>query len=174
MRPIFINFCARYLWPWRSDTLCTSGFMDDVMFAHKPRLLDVAAHAALGLAIVPVAGQRTHENTFRALEKVTSRVASTGAESVQSLRLPCIAVASGWSAEAEEAADVERKKETARAVVAQQGQPALLRRRRLACCPHRRTTLRHLASSGRSRRARVNVLQQVAYCGQLDRMLSLR
>ena len=41
----------------RSDTLCTSGFMDDVVFAHKPRLLDVAAlpkrsaHAALGLAI---------------------------------------------------------------------------------------------------------------------------
>jgi len=41
----------------RSDTLCTSGFMDDVMFAHKPRLLNVAAqlkrsaHAALGLAI---------------------------------------------------------------------------------------------------------------------------
>jgi len=42
------------------DTLCTSGFMDDVddvIFAHKPRLLDVAAqlkcsaHAALGLAI---------------------------------------------------------------------------------------------------------------------------
>jgi len=38
----------------RSDT---SGFMDDVIFAHKPRLLDVAvalkrnAHAALGLAI---------------------------------------------------------------------------------------------------------------------------
>ena len=41
----------------RSDKLCTSGFMDDVMFAHKLRLLDVAAqlirsaHAALGLAI---------------------------------------------------------------------------------------------------------------------------
>ena len=41
----------------RSDTLCTSGFMDDVIFAHKPRLLDVvaqlkrAAYAALGLAI---------------------------------------------------------------------------------------------------------------------------
>ena len=40
----------------RSDTLCTSGFMDDVMFAHQSRLLDVAtqlkssAHAALGLA----------------------------------------------------------------------------------------------------------------------------
>ena len=37
--------------------LCTSGFMDDVMFAQKPMLLDVAAHvkhsshAALGLAI---------------------------------------------------------------------------------------------------------------------------
>jgi len=41
----------------RSDTLCTSGFMDDAIFANKPRLLDVAAqlkrnaHAALGLAI---------------------------------------------------------------------------------------------------------------------------
>jgi len=43
-----------FLWR-RSDTLCTSGFVDDVIFAHKPRLLDVAAqlkrsaHAALGL-----------------------------------------------------------------------------------------------------------------------------
>jgi len=27
----------------RSDTLCTSGFMDDVVFAHKPRLLNLAA-----------------------------------------------------------------------------------------------------------------------------------
>jgi len=42
----------------RNDTLCTSGFMDDVMFAHKPRLLDVAAqlkrsaHAALDLAAI--------------------------------------------------------------------------------------------------------------------------
>jgi len=41
----------------RSDMLCTSGFADDVMFAHKPRLLDVAAqlkrsaHTVLGLAI---------------------------------------------------------------------------------------------------------------------------
>ena len=39
------------------DTLCTSGFMDDVIFAHKPRLLGVAAplkrsaHAALGLDV---------------------------------------------------------------------------------------------------------------------------
>ena len=45
-----------FLWQ-RSDTLCTSGFMDDVIFAHKPRLLNVAAqlkrsaHAALGLAV---------------------------------------------------------------------------------------------------------------------------
>jgi len=44
------------LW-WRSDTLCTSGFIHDVIFAHKARLLDVSAqlkrsaHAALGLAI---------------------------------------------------------------------------------------------------------------------------
>jgi len=41
----------------RSDTLCTFGFMDNVIFAHKPRLLDVtaqlkrSAHAALGLAV---------------------------------------------------------------------------------------------------------------------------
>ena len=41
----------------RSDTLCTSVFVDDVIFAHKPGLLDVAAqlkrsvHAALGLAM---------------------------------------------------------------------------------------------------------------------------
>ena len=41
----------------RSNTLCISGFMDDVKFANKPGLLDAAAqlkrsaHAALGLAI---------------------------------------------------------------------------------------------------------------------------
>ena len=41
----------------RSDMLCTSGFTNDVIFAHEPRLLDVVAqlkriaHAALGLAI---------------------------------------------------------------------------------------------------------------------------
>jgi len=41
----------------RSDMLSTSGFIDDGIFAHKPRFLDVAAqlkqcaHAALGLAI---------------------------------------------------------------------------------------------------------------------------
>ena len=63
-RPIFTKFFASVthgrgsvlLWR-RNDTLCTSGCMDDVIFAHEPRLLDVAAqpkrsaHAALGLAI---------------------------------------------------------------------------------------------------------------------------
>jgi len=63
-RPIFTNFFAHVtygrgsvlLWR-RSDMLYTSGFMDDVIFAHKPKLLDVAAqlkrnaYAALGLAI---------------------------------------------------------------------------------------------------------------------------
>jgi len=52
-------FFAYYLWPWLCPPLafCTSDFMDDVIFAHKPRLLDVAAqlkrsaHTALGLAI---------------------------------------------------------------------------------------------------------------------------
>ena len=62
--PIFAKFFVHVtygrgsalLWR-RSDTLCISGFMDDVIFAHKPMLLDVAAqlkysaHAALGLAI---------------------------------------------------------------------------------------------------------------------------
>ena len=44
--------------PWRrSDTLCTSGLVDDVIFAYKTKLFDVAAQlkrsadAALGLAI---------------------------------------------------------------------------------------------------------------------------
>ena len=72
--------------------LCISAFIDDVIFAHKQqRLLDVAvqlkrsAHVALGLgyrlcAVLPVAGQRTHGTTFRAL-KVTSQVAAPGAES---------------------------------------------------------------------------------------------
>jgi len=63
-RPMFINFFyvvtygrgSVLLWR-RSDMLCTSGFMDDVIVAHKPMLLDVAvqlkrsAHASPGLAI---------------------------------------------------------------------------------------------------------------------------
>ena len=59
----FLSVClfisrACYLWPSLGPTLTlyNSGFMDDVIFAHKPRLLDVAghlkrsAHSALGLA----------------------------------------------------------------------------------------------------------------------------
>ena len=62
-RTIFTNFFVRVsyghgsvLWR-RSDTLYTSSFIDDVLFAHKPRLLDVgaqlkcSAHEALGLAV---------------------------------------------------------------------------------------------------------------------------
>ena len=71
--------------------LCTSGFMTDVIFAHKPRLLDVAvqlkrnAHAALGVAIsraqyYHLQAKGTHGTTYRAL-KVTSQVATPGAES---------------------------------------------------------------------------------------------
>jgi len=61
---LHVMFCACYLYGpgpvllWRrSDRLRTSGFMDDVISAHKPRLLDVAAqlrrssHVVLGLAI---------------------------------------------------------------------------------------------------------------------------
>ena len=47
-RPIFTKFFVLVTYARgsvlllrRSDTLCT--FMDDVIFAHKPRLLDVAA-----------------------------------------------------------------------------------------------------------------------------------
>ena len=86
-RPIY---CIQYLLGrvsvlfWQpSDTLCTTGFcVDDVISAHKPKLLDVAAqlHCSLGLgyklcAVTPVAGQRMHGPIFRAL-KVTSKVAT--------------------------------------------------------------------------------------------------
>jgi len=73
---------------WRlSDMLCTSGFMDDVIFAHKPRRRPAEAQCTRSLelsykmcAVIPVADQRTHGTTFRAL-KVTSKVATQGAES---------------------------------------------------------------------------------------------
>ena len=49
-RPVFPKFFVPVTYGrgsvllWRRiDTLCTSSFMDDVMFAHKPRLLDVVA-----------------------------------------------------------------------------------------------------------------------------------
>jgi len=65
-------------------------FLDDVIFAHKVarRRRPAEAHCtrSLGLGyklhvVIPVAGQRTHGTTFRAL-KVTSQVATEGAESV--------------------------------------------------------------------------------------------
>ena len=68
--------------------------MEGVIFAHKPILLDVtarlkrSAHTALGLAInctvIPVAGQRTHRTTFRAL-KVFSHVAALGGRNLRSV-----------------------------------------------------------------------------------------
>ena len=97
-RPIFTKFLTRVtyghgsvlLWQ-RSDMLRTSGFMDDVIFAHRPRQLDVAAQAktqctrSLGLgyklcAVIRDTGQRTHGTTFRSL-KVSSQVATAEAES---------------------------------------------------------------------------------------------
>jgi len=63
-RPIFTKIFVHVAYDhgsvllWQlSDMLCTSGFIYDVIFAHKPRLLDLttqlkrSAHAALGLAI---------------------------------------------------------------------------------------------------------------------------
>ena len=58
--------------------LCTSGFIDDVIIAHKPRQLNVAAQlmeaqptCSLGLGYkqrvgIPVADQWTDRTTFRA------------------------------------------------------------------------------------------------------------
>ena len=69
----------------RCDTLCTSGFVDDVILAHKPRQLNVAAQlmeaqstCSLGLGYkrregMPVAGQWTHEPTLRALRSWPTR-----------------------------------------------------------------------------------------------------
>ena len=48
-RPIFTNcvlvtYGSSSVPRWRRcDTLCTSGFMDDVILAHKPKQLNVAA-----------------------------------------------------------------------------------------------------------------------------------
>ena len=41
-RPIFTNFFVHVAYGRGSVLLCTSGFMDDVMFDRKPWLLDVA------------------------------------------------------------------------------------------------------------------------------------
>ena len=39
-RPIFIKLFVHVTYGRRSVTLCTSSFVDNVMFTHKPRLLD--------------------------------------------------------------------------------------------------------------------------------------
>ena len=78
---VCVAYCRGSVVLWRlCDTLCTSCFMDDVMFAHRPRQLSVAAQlmeaqptGSLGLGYkwhvgIPVAGQSTHTHgpTFRA------------------------------------------------------------------------------------------------------------
>jgi len=92
-RPIFTNWLlvtyGRNSVPrWRRcDTLCTSGFMDDIILAHKPRQLNVAAQlmetqpiCSLGLGCkrrvaIPVAGQLTHTHgpTSRASQSGPTR-----------------------------------------------------------------------------------------------------
>jgi len=80
--------------------------MDDVIFAHGPRLLDVAAQlkcsrpytCSLALvyklcAVIPVAGQRMHRTAFRAL-KVASQVATPG---VVCAVYDCLVSYSFWS-----------------------------------------------------------------------------
>ena len=77
-RPIFTEFlCMLPMAVARSfsgGVVCTSGFMDDVIFSHKPRLLDVAAqlkrsaHAALGLAINCVHCSNTSRRPTDALD----------------------------------------------------------------------------------------------------------
>ena len=47
-RPIFANFCACYPWPWLGPLaglryVMYFRFMDDVVLAHEPRQLNVAA-----------------------------------------------------------------------------------------------------------------------------------
>ena len=78
---VCVAYCRGSVVLWRlCDTLCTSCFMDDVIFAHRPRQLSVAAQlmeaqptGSLGPGYkwhvgIPVAGQSTHTHgpTFRA------------------------------------------------------------------------------------------------------------
>jgi len=72
----------------RSDTLCTFGFMDDVIFEHKPRYQrrrPAEAHCtrSLGLGyklctVIPVAGQRTHGTTSPLKVTSQSQMATPG------------------------------------------------------------------------------------------------
>ena len=68
---------------------CTSGFIDDVIFAGRTGSLGLGYKLC---AVIPVAGQRAHTTTFRAL-KVTSQMAPPRAESAvyDCLALGCIA-----------------------------------------------------------------------------------
>ena len=97
-RPIFtkcsvhVTYGRGLVLLWRRcDMLCTSGFMDGghigsyAKVARRRHSAEAQYTRSLGLgyklcAIIPVADQRTHGTTFRAL-KVTSQVASPGAES---------------------------------------------------------------------------------------------
>ena len=97
--PIFSNFlCMLPMAVARSSSggvvmyVMYFRFIEDVIFVYRPRLLDVAAQLKrsahsleLGYwlklcAVIPVAGQRTHGTTFRAL-KVFTRWQHRGAES---------------------------------------------------------------------------------------------
>ena len=77
--------CSVILWR-RSDTLCISGFINDVIFVQKGKVArrrrpaEAQCTRSLGLdyklrAVIPVAGQRTHGTTFQLL-KVTSLMAT--------------------------------------------------------------------------------------------------
>jgi len=84
--PIFTNFFVLVTYGrgsvlvWRrSDTLCTSGFMDDVKAAQRVRLVEAQPTCSLGLGNkrrvgIPVARQWTHTHgpTFRVLEYTCS------------------------------------------------------------------------------------------------------
>ena len=86
---LHLTYCRGSVLLWRhSDTLCTSVFTDDVIFAHKAsrRPAEAQCTRSIGIgyklyAVIPVAGHRTHRgSTFRA-PKVTFQVATLGAES---------------------------------------------------------------------------------------------
>jgi len=86
---------------WRcGDMLCTSGFMDDVIFAHKPRLFrrrrpaEAQCTRRLWLWLQTVRTNTSCMDYFSAL-KVTSRVATPGAESAVYDCLVCYSTAIG-------------------------------------------------------------------------------
>jgi len=93
-RPIFTKFfvhvtCGPITIWWHSDMLCTYEWRQVCSWAKvagRRRTAEAQCTCSLGhgyklCAVIPVAGQRMHRTTFRAL-KVTSRVSAPGAESV--------------------------------------------------------------------------------------------